>query len=249
MRASQIDWPGVARHAKFMVRVAKGFEHGLLPYDFKSRADDLASTVVPADLKAAGADATTVDDLQTAITAFQTAAADFAARRATIPATRDAAVDASMLQIEKAIGANLTALSAFDTTIYPHQQVLGDIQCLDAAIADLQETTPNTADALTQLSNVALTYYGLMLSHDVYVADLTRRLATYKRADWGAQGHPIDYLDVIPQYDAIQGGTWDAATVSSLQAMAASDVTDLNARLAAMTTVLHTITPEIAALH
>ena len=63
------------------------------------------------------------------------------------------------------------------------------------------------------------------------------------------RGIPIDYLDVIPQYDAIQGGTWDAATVSSLQAMAASDVTDLNARLAAMTTVLHTITPQIAALH
>ncbi len=249
MRANLIDWAGIARHAKFMARVARRFQHGLLPYDFKSRADDLASTIVPADLKAAGADGTAVDDLQTAVTAFQTAAADFEARRATVPAADDAAVDASMLQIEKAIGGNLTALSAFDTTIYPHQQVLWDVQYLDAAIADLQKITPDTADALSQLSNVAVTYYGLMLSHDVYTADLTRRLATFERADWGAQGHLIDYLDVIPQYDAIQGGTWDATTISGLQAMAASDVTDLNARLDAMTSVLQTITPEIAALH
>ena len=47
------------------MRVAKGCEQGLSPYDFKSRADDLATADVRPLLKAAGADAAADDDLQT----------------------------------------------------------------------------------------------------------------------------------------------------------------------------------------
>jgi outer membrane murein-binding lipoprotein Lpp len=165
-----------------------------------------------------------------------------------VPAGHVAADDAAMRQIEKSVGTGFTALSAWDMQIYPHEQVLADVQNLQAAVADLQLTTPNTDDALTHLGNVALTGYGLMLSHPVYVADLARRRPDYYRADWGAQGHLIDYLDVMPEYGAISGGTWGPGTIASLQTMAASDVTDLNSRLAAMTAVLRAITPQVAAL-
>ena len=248
MKPNLIEWPYLAKICKVIQRLQLRFNNGLAPYDFATRADDLAGAVQPADLKAAGCDAGTVDALQTAIGEFQTAAAAFEARRASIPTGNAAADNESMRPIEKSIGTGFTALDAWDSQVYPHEQVLADVQNLQAAVADLQQTTPDTDDALTSLSNVALTGYGLVLSHAVYAADLQRRAPDYFRADWGSQGHLIDYLDVMPEYNDIAAGTWGPGTITSLQAMAASDVTDLNARLSAMTTVLQTITPQIAAL-
>ena len=254
MKPNLIEWPYLAKIAKFIKGVQNRVNNGLAPYDFSARAADLAGTVVPADLTTAGADATAVDRLQDDVTAFTAAAGDYQARKGTIPLAHYDAVNASLRQIEKSVGRGFTALSAWDSQIYPHEQVLNDVQSLNGAIADLQATTPgandaHTSDALTQLGNVALTGYGMMLSHSVYVADLKRRSPTFLRADWGAQGHVINYLDVMPQFNAIAAGTWDASTVTALQAMRDGDVTDLNARLDAMSDVLETITPQLTALN
>jgi hypothetical protein len=99
-----------------------------------------------------------------------------------------------------------------------------------------------TDKALKALGNVALTWYGLYFSHDVYTYDLERRLPTHPRVTWGAQGHLIDYLDVIPQYRAITKGTWDDSTVKSLKEMRNSDLDDLNLRLEAMAQTLEDAT-------
>ncbi len=53
----------------------------------------------------------------------------------------------------------------------------------------------------------------------------------------------------MPQYNAIQAGTWDAQTVTELTAMRDQDLTDLNSRLNNMSTALEQITPQIAALN
>lgn len=99
-----------------------------------------------------------------------------------------------------------------------------------------------TGRALSALSNVALTWYGLYFSHPVYLYDLTRRVPSYPRVTWGAQGHLINYLDVIPQYRAIEHDTWDASTVKDLKAMRNGDLADLDSRLKDMAGVLEEVT-------
>ena len=144
--------------------------------------------------------------------------------------------------MEKLLNRNMTALSAFDSTVYPHEQVLSDVQSLNAAITALEQATPDTGATLANLSNVALTYNGLSFSHDVYAFDLTRRLPNYYRAVWGSEGHPIIYLDVIPECNAIAAGAWNQATVDSLMAKRNLDLRDLNCRLKAMANTLETAT-------
>ena len=250
MTADLIDWNYMAKIAKFIFRVQQPFNNGgLLPYGLKSRADELATTVVPDDLKAAGADATAVDRLQAAVTAFQGAAGDWETRSASIPAAHVAADNASLLKIQKQVSKALTGLTPFQTTAYPHEQVLLDVQSLNTAIDDLQAVPADPDGALGALENVDLTLWGPMLDHDVYAHMLTRLDPSYKKVAWGALGHPVwPVLDVMPQYDSIEGGTWDAQTVTQLMTMRDQDLTDLNDRLNEMSSALETITTQIAAL-
>jgi hypothetical protein len=250
MRSYLIDWNYMAKIAKFIFRVEQPFnDGGLLPYGLESRADSLADTVVPADLEAAGADAAAVDRLQAAVTAFQSAAGDYETRAASIPAAHFVADNAALLKIQKQISRALTGVTPFQTTAYPHEQVLLDVQSLNTAIADLQAGPADPDDALSALENIDLTFWGPMLDHAVYAHLLTRLDPSYKKVAWGAQGHPVwPVLDVMPQYDAIQGGTWDTQTVTQLTVMRDQDLTDLNSRLNSMSTALETIAPEIAAL-
>lgn len=249
MRESAIDWNYLSGITKFVFQIESKFNNGgLLPYGLNSRANDLASTVVPSDLLAAGADSGAVSRLETDATAFQNTTAAYEARTSSIPAAHYAAVNASLLKIQKKISLALTGLTPFQTTVYPHQQVLTDVQSLNQAIAALQATVPDTATALSALSGVDYTSNGILLTHSVYQHLLQRLNPSYKRVCWGAQAHPVwPLLDVMPQYDAIQGGTWNAQTVSQLQAMRAQDLSDLNLRLNAMSSALESITSQISA--
>jgi hypothetical protein len=250
MTSKFIDWNYLAKIAKFIFRVQQPFNDGsLLPYGLKSRADSLADTVVPADLKDAGAEAAAVDRLQAAVTAFQTAAAAYETRAPSIPASHYAAVNTSLLKIQKQVSKSLTGLTPFQTTCYPHEQVLLDVQALNTAIVDLQALPADGDGALEALLDVDLTAWGPMLDHDVYAHLLTRLDPGYEHVAWGAQGHPVwPILDVMPQYDAIQNGTWDANTVAQLTTMRDARLADLNSRLDELSTALETFTPQIAAL-
>ena len=248
MLPSQVDWPYVAQIAKVMFRLTDATQRGLLPYNVKSRATQLASRVVPGDLTSAGAAAATVSRLQTDIGKFRTAAAAYEARKAAIPIVRYAADNRSLLRIEKTINRSFTALNVWDQTIYPHQQVLSDIEYLNTAIGDLQETVPDTSDAQTALSNVALTAVGLVLDHSKYVIELKHHDPSYSRVTWGGQGHLVHYLDLMPQYNAITAGTWDSTTIAQLTAMRNLDVSDLNTRLKAMDAALRILIPQVRTL-
>ena len=50
MLPGQVDWPYVAKIAKVTFRLADAVQTGLLPYNVETRATELASQVVPADL-------------------------------------------------------------------------------------------------------------------------------------------------------------------------------------------------------
>ena len=248
MRPSQVDWSYVDQIAKVMFRVAQDSQTGLLPVDLKARADELAATVVSADLTSAGAKVKTVTHLENAITVFQKAAAGYEARKATIPMWHNVKLNRALLRIEKTIDSSFTALNVWDMTIYPHQQVLNDVASLNQAIADLKLPTPDTADAQTALSNVALTLVGMALDHSMYLVELRHHDPQYSRVTWGGQGHLARYLDVMPQYNAIGAGTWGATTIAQLTKMRDCELRDLNERLQTMTAVLQHLTPQVNAL-
>jgi aminopeptidase YwaD len=251
MVESAIDWPYVAGIAKFIFQVETQFNNGgLLPYGLNSRANSLAATVVPADLLAAGVNAGNVNRLQNDVTAFQNATAAYEARAGSIPATHDAAVNARLLKIQKRISLALTGLTPFQTTVYPHEQVLLDVQSLNQAIAALQASPADTATALSALASVDWTSNGLMLTHSVYLHLLQRLNPSYYRVAWGGEGHPVwPLLDVMPQYNAIQGGAWTEKTIDQLQAMRSHELRDLNSRLTAMSVALEKVTTRINALN
>jgi hypothetical protein len=212
----------------------------VLPYGLTSRADEVAGVVDANALAAVNADPEIVDRLATAVRRFGRAAEAYEARKGSIPDTAVAEANTSLLEIERLLNGNLTALSAWDWTAYPHEQVLGDVWYLDKAIAALRSEEPDRA--LRALGNVALTWYGQYFSHQVYLYDLERRLPSHPRVTWGAQGHLIDYLDVMPQYRDIEKGRWDASTLKDLRGMRNGDLTDLDSRLDSMAQVLEEVT-------
>jgi hypothetical protein len=233
-------WPDMAKIAKFLHLVQERLDGGLLPYRLPSRAHEVAAAVDPQALGEAGADPAIVDRLDAAVRAFVRAAEAYQERKGSIPEADQAAANETLLEIQRLINGNLTALSAWDWTAYPHEQVLIDVQSLNGAISALHEG--RTGRALSALANVALTWYGLYFSHDVYTYDLERRLPSHPRVTWGAQGHLINYLDVIPQYREIERGTWDVGTVKELKKMRNTDLADLDSRLAEMAEVLEEVT-------
>ena len=241
MTQEMLEWPYIAQVMKLEFGIQQDFnDGGLLPYSLKERADEVAATVSASDLLDVGADPAAVDRLQKAIDSFGAAAAAYEVSKGSIPVCRQPGANWILLRIQKLLNGNFTALTAWDTTCYPHEQVLADLQYLESAIKALEAATPGSSvpSALDDLSNVAVTFNGLNFSYDVYTFDLTRRLPCYYRADWGAQGQPIHYLDVIPQYRAIEGGSWNAQTVAELKAMRDLDVSDLNYRLKRMSCAL-----------
>jgi hypothetical protein len=246
-----MDWHYTGGLIKYIFGLEKQVNRPqLIPFGLKAQADALAATVVPSDLLAAGADSSAVNTLESDVTALQTAAASYEARAASIPAAHVAADNRALLAIWKKYNVELTGLSPYSTSGYRQQQTLTDVQSLNGAIAALQESTPDTATALNDLTGVDLNYYGTELSHPVYTAYLAEFNPSYYHAGFNSQGNPVwPLLDVMPQYNAISGGSWDATTISQLQTMRGQDLTDLNARLNAMSTAIEWVTAHLKAVN
>lgn len=67
---------------------------------------------------------------------------------------------------------------------------------------------------------------------------------------WGSQATPVwPLLDVMPQYDAIDAGSWNAGTITELEAMRDQDLSDLNARLDAMSAAVERVTTRLDSLN
>ena len=111
-----VDWTYVAGVGKFVGKLQRGLDRGIVPYSLKKRADDLAQSITPGALMGAGADGATVLKLNTAAQSFRLAANRYQARRAMIPAGHVAAVNAKIVTIEKELLASFTALDAWDYT-------------------------------------------------------------------------------------------------------------------------------------
>ena len=241
-----IDWSYLGANAKMYFRLAQDLDHGLLPYSLKARADDLAATVNEAELVAAGADSDVAARLAKEVHAFSDAADAWEAARGSYPPAAATEANAVLLSLEKTINSNFTALSVWDKTIYPHQQVLWNIESLDQAIGALQPI-PAPGAAYNALANVGTTWFGLNFSYDVYLESLSWHDPSFPYLFWGAQGRLAKYLDVMPQWGKVAAGDY-AGAAADLAAMRNGEISDLNTRLRAMTHVLRDVTPRLRTL-
>jgi hypothetical protein len=246
--ADKLDYDYMGQIDKFFMRLFQSADHGVLPYSFSARADELSSdSVVDADeLGAAGVARANARGLTKAIAQFSAAAAHLDARKGHIPAGRRAAANQSLIRAAKRTLKGMTALDAWDYTAYPHQQTMWDVEYIDAAIAALQADPVDPAAASDALANVALTYYGQTYSHSVYLYELTRHDPDYYRVVWGGLGKLINYYDMIPVLAKIDDTDYSGA-VASLTKMRNAGADDLNARVVAMTRALNGATARIEA--
>ena len=241
---SLIDWAYMADIAKLVFRAQKSIDTGVLPYSLKTRADHLAENVSADELLTAGADPAAVTRLTTAMTAFDAAAISLQDNAAGLS---PASANPVLLRVEKKINRGMTALTPWDVTIYPHQQVMWDVEGMNAAIAALSADPVDADAAFTALSGTYLTWYGMNFSYPVFLQELTRRDPAYYRINWGGQGHLPKPLDVMPEWRQIGTGDY-AGAISGLKTERDFYLSDLNVRLGDMARVLEKVTPQIEAL-
>jgi hypothetical protein len=148
-----------------------------------------------------------------------------------------ASVNTGLLALEKKLNAAFTALDVWDGTVYPHQQVQWDLEYFNAAIGELSKVNPVAAKATGALDNLGFTWYGPYFSDEVYARELWRHAPDFPRLTWGAQGKLPIFWNVMPQYRMIETGQF-AAAEAQLEDMRTKQISDLNARLVAMTGVL-----------
>ncbi len=242
-----IDWGYFRKMQQLEMLLAERLDRGLLPYALTARATDVVAAVDGRALTAAGASRRRVARLSADLIAFQDAAAAYAARAASIPLARQAAVNAGLLAIEKELLAGFTCLDVWEGTIYPHEQVLLDVKSLDTALAELAKVRPNPVRATTALGNVSQTWYGPYFSPEVYAWELTRHQPDSPNLYFGELGKVPRLWNVMPQYRMIEAGGF-AEAKAGLQPMRAAALADLNVRLATMCAVLESVTPQIDAL-
>jgi Iap family predicted aminopeptidase len=239
-----MDWPFFGTCAKFMYRMVQAVDQPVSPYSLGARADEIAGVVDAGELVAAGADPAVVNRLTGAIAAFDAAGTAYDTRRPGIPAAAQATVSRSLLEVEKRLNSSFTALSWWDDTIYPHEQVLWDLQGVNAAVADLQHPNPQQRQALRALDDVAYTWYGTNFSPDVYYHELDRHDPDYWGISWAGEGHLPQPVDVMPEYWQIGAGDYGAALDGLLDEQ--RDLrADLDARLTRMAEVLEGLPPII----
>jgi Iap family predicted aminopeptidase len=235
--AALMDWDSLARFDKFLLRTLRKFDRGVLPYNLLDRADHLAAAVNADELKAAGADAAKADRIAAAVAEFQARAAAYQARSAKFKVGAVNRINKQLLAIEKRINKSFTGLDAWDSTVYPHAQVLYDLQQLGAALAALEDPVSEAA-ALDALSEVGYTAAGLDFSYENYQMQVAmKQPGWWGGLFWGAQGHLSPLPDVMPAMDKIASGRYGAAR-ASLGAIVTSEVDELNDRLDGMSATL-----------
>ncbi len=257
-----VDYGYLGQIGKLVYRMTRGVNKGLLPYRLNAQASDLAATVSGPELKAAGADTTTVDAAVKAVKDYRAATAAYEARKAAIPASHRAAVNAGLFTVEDSWNTHLTGLDIWDYQAYPFQQTLWDTEAMESAVGHLQANPVQKGAALEDLGNVAMTYYGTTFGPDVYQEELLHHLPDYALITWGGQVDRPWAVDVLPQIDEVNA---DQATdaVTDLQALIGTelagghlpgatpggyDFDGLNVRLSNMTTALNGMTAIVKTL-
>jgi aminopeptidase YwaD len=242
-----IDWEHFGSMAKLEFRLAARLDRRLLPYHLEYQAADMAASVNEQELQNSGADAEIVSRFIAAVGRYREAAGAYETRKDSIPASRHAALNTVLLNIEKALGANFTALSPGDAVIYPHQHLLEDTANIQEALEALRPSHVDPKAALEALAKVYLMQEGLHFSEPVYQTAMAWMDPNYERIGFGGAAHVVPPIDVLPEYRQVEAGNY-SAVIASLTEKKRAQLEELNARLSRMSEVLEEVTPQIEAL-
>jgi hypothetical protein len=254
-----VDYGYLGQIAKFVFRLDREANAGLLPYNLRAQADDLNGAIDPAALAAATADPAKVTALREAAHNYTVAVTAFATR--SIPAAHVAAVNDGLAAVESYWNTHLTGLDIWDYQAYPFQQTMWDAATLNKALAFLKTDPVAKEKALEALGNVASTYYATTFGEEVFAKDLERHQPDNPLITWGGQVNNAWHVDLLEELGQIESGDY-ASAIAGLTAVRDGelngvtvdgyadkvDIDGLNKRLADMTTALNTLTPMVDAL-
>ena len=193
-----INYDDMAQQVMVMNKVLTAIDSArLLPYKFSERALDMSMSYDPDAYSAVGVDITA---LESAVEDFGALASNYDSISSNL-AGKEKAANALLARTSRLINSQWTALSVWDDTIYPTQQVEWDAYSLVTAIDQLRHH--DAASAEETLVNVGLTYNS-MFDYPVFKYENDRHAPGALHLDWGGQGHLAPYLDIYWVYKSVQ---------------------------------------------
>jgi Iap family predicted aminopeptidase len=141
-----------------------------------------------------------------------------------------------------------TALSAWDYTIYPHEQVQNDALYISKAMSALRHG--EWRRAIWRLWNVAQVWYASLLSRETFQVEMSHHAPDYPKLAWGGQGKLAPYLDLWDVHAAIRekgkaGETDFSAELDELRGARRSELAEFTSRLDAMTDAIQEVTQQL----
>ena len=161
-----IDWDYLAMNAKLFGLVQQGLDAGVLPYDFTA-----ARRPVQGQLRRPGAHRRAPRQpggpARRSLAAFTAAGGDWAVEAPRSP-LHLAASTGELMKAENILNGAFTGLDQWDSTTYPHVQLLDDVSDLNTALTALDAQDAETAR--DDVVNVGPMYYGDNFGKQVYKA-------------------------------------------------------------------------------
>jgi Iap family predicted aminopeptidase len=237
--AELVDWGSLERIARFVEKLVKRFDDGLLPYDLHERAKALASSIDRKELSTVGADPHTVAKLMEAIDSFSHLSRIYQSRSLLVPSDKLSVVNQHLLDIEKTLNEGLVSMNSWYYVrwmvgeVLPHHAVLNHIIGIEASLEALKKDDPDISGALKALQSIGFTEVGLGVSHSTYRKVLKQVHPSNPRVFNHEIGKLPVPIDVIPEYRAIEKGELSKA-ISSLEAKYKLEIIQINRRLREM---------------
>ena len=203
----------------------------ILPYKFSERAFDIAKSVDPKDYAYIGVD---VSGLDNAISELRSLSRNYDRVAAKLTEADQATANALLMQVSQLINKEWTALSCWDSVIYPTQQVEWDCIWLAEALAFLDKGDLN--GALDELWSVGL-IWNAFFDYEVWKWENDRHAPGAVHLNWGAQGHLAPYVDIYAPYVSLvekyeMGGPADYSwEMDALQEVLDSEKMELERRV------------------
>ncbi|MFA5895770.1 MAG: M28 family peptidase [Thermoplasmata archaeon] len=211
----EIDFGYLRQTTEFVARVFLELDRSaLLPYDFGRRVGNLEDNIdYTTATQLLGSKDPTIQTVKDAMAEFKDAARDYDAVKGSVSADKVAAVHSHVREALRESLTAFTALSVWDYTVYPHQQLEMDAVHLGMAIDDL--TAGRVQGGLRHLEWwVGQSWYIPRLSyvpfteemdhHDAAKATGEVHLGGPKAMAWGAQGHLPPYWNLWKAYMGIR---------------------------------------------
>ncbi len=228
--ADLLDYEYMAQNVELMQKCLEAVDSApILPYTFYERATNLAQSIDLKDYEYVGVDVSVLDD---EISEFRALARKYDKTSSKLPVDKADEINPILMSLSHKINSQWTALSCWDSVIYPTQQVEWDCIWLTKALKSLKRGDLN--GALDELWNVGLTW-NAFYDYEVFAHENSRHDFGTEHLNWGEQGHLAPYVDIWHEYRSIQDKykndgkvTWE---YDELAEVLASEILELENRI------------------